>query len=256
MAWLLLGAGLLALALLAARAFTAADPRRLARALRWTGAGLLGLLALLCLVAGRLLLALPLAAAALLLLGRPLPFLGGLSGRAGGFPGPGSGAGGARAGGQVSEVETGWLRMRLDHDSGEIAGEVLQGRFAGRALDDLAPAELVELWRAIGTDDPQSARLVETYLDRHHGPDWRAAEAEPDAGESAQSGGGGGAQASMTRAEAYEVLGLSPGAGPEEIQDAYRRLMRNVHPDQGGSTWLAARINAARDVLLGPTRRN
>lgn len=251
MAWFLLGAGLLALALLAARALIATDPRRLARLVRFGGAGLLGLLALLCLVAGRLPLVLPLLMGALLLLGRPLPF--GLGGRRRGFPGMAGRTGGARTGGQVSEIETAWLRMRLDHDSGAIAGEVLQGRFAGRRLGDLALAELVALWREIGADDPQSARLVETYLDRHHGPDWRAA-----AGAAGEAGtqSGGGAQAPMTRAEAYEVLGLSPGAGPEEIQDAYRRLMRHVHPDQGGSTWLAARINAARDLLLGgPGRR-
>ena len=55
----------------------------------------------------------------------------------------------------------------------------------------------------------------------------------------------------MSREEAYEVLGLQPGAAEADIRDAHRRLMRGAHPDAGGSDWLAARINQARDVLLG-----
>jgi DnaJ family protein C protein 19 len=55
----------------------------------------------------------------------------------------------------------------------------------------------------------------------------------------------------MTRAEAYQVLGLQPGASEENIRAAHRRLMQAAHPDHGGSDWLAARINQARDILLG-----
>lgn len=55
----------------------------------------------------------------------------------------------------------------------------------------------------------------------------------------------------MSRQEAFEVLGLRPGASETEIRDAHRRLMRGAHPDAGGSDWLASRINQARDVLLG-----
>ena len=54
----------------------------------------------------------------------------------------------------------------------------------------------------------------------------------------------------MSRTEAYEVLGLKPGASGDEIHAAHRRLMRMAHPDTGGSDWLASRINQARDVLL------
>jgi DnaJ family protein C protein 19 len=66
--------------------------------------------------------------------------------------------------------------------------------------------------------------------------------------------GGGGAPRTagpMTRQEAYEVLGLRPNASEIEIREAHRRLMRGAHPDAGGSDWLAARVNQARDILLG-----
>ncbi len=59
------------------------------------------------------------------------------------------------------------------------------------------------------------------------------------------------ADAAMTRPQAYEVLGLQPGATPDEIREAHRRLMRAAHPDAGGSTWIATRLNQARDILLG-----
>jgi DnaJ family protein C protein 19 len=55
----------------------------------------------------------------------------------------------------------------------------------------------------------------------------------------------------MTRTEAYDVLGLAPGASKEQVLAEYRRLMKKVHPDQGGTTYLATRLNQAKDVLLG-----
>ncbi len=73
----------------------------------------------------------------------------------------------------------------------------------------------------------------------------------------AQRGGGGAAgrarpaRGTMSRDEAYQVLGLAPGASAEDIRAAHRRLIRTAHPDAGGSDWLAVRINQARDVLLG-----
>ena len=70
------------------------------------------------------------------------------------------------------------------------------------------------------------------------------------AGTSSPGTGGG----PMTREEAYQILGLAAGAGEAEIRAAHHRLMRAAHPDSGGSDWMAARVNQARDVLLGPAR--
>ncbi|MEW5727862.1 MAG: DnaJ domain-containing protein [Pseudomonadota bacterium] len=148
-------------------------------------------------------------------------------------------AGGQASAGNASSVETRFLSMTLDHDTGALDGTVVAGRFTGRALSSLDFAQAVELWHDVQSD-PQSAQVLEAWLDRTW-PDWR--------------GTGGGeerpaATGAMSRDEAWEILGLAPGAPPEEIKAAHRRLMRQVHPDHGGSTWLAARINQARDLLL------
>jgi DnaJ family protein C protein 19 len=82
---------------------------------------------------------------------------------------------------------------------------------------------------------------------------WQAARGRRVGGTNAGAGPGTARQSSgpMSRPEAYEVLGLRSGASKAEIKDAHRRLMRGAHPDAGGSDWLAARINQARDILLG-----
>ncbi len=137
--------------------------------------------------------------------------------------------------GQASGVRTPWLAMRLDHGSGQAEGEVLQGRFSGRPLQSLTLAEALTL-RGELAGDAQSLALMEAWLDRSH-PDWRTATAASPAGP-------------MTRDEAYQILGLDPGASAEEIKAAHRRLMLKLHPDQGGSTWMAAKLNEAKDLLL------
>lgn len=152
--------------------------------------------------------------------------------------GPGEGSAGR------STVATRFLSMELDHASGAMSGRVLVGRFAGRFLADLSLQELLDLWRECQSD-AQSVAVLEAYLDRHADPNWR--ERLRDAGQTTASMGFG----AMDRNEAYQVLGLSPGASHEDIQAAYRRLIQRVHPDHGGSSYLAARLNQARDVLLG-----
>lgn len=144
---------------------------------------------------------------------------------------------------RVSAVETDYLSMRLDHDTGIMSGTVRRGRFQGRHLAELAEDELVEVWRSCRAEDAQAARLMEAYLDRLR-PEWRAA------AEAAQAPPRGGSDA-MTREEAYAILGLKPDANDAEVREAHHRLMMGVHPDHGGSTYLAAKLNRAREVLLG-----
>ncbi|MCH8998176.1 MAG: molecular chaperone DnaJ [Proteobacteria bacterium] len=152
--------------------------------------------------------------------------------------------------GQASEVETRFFKMTLDHDSGVMTGLVKEGRFRGRALEDLGIEELVDLWAECRAEDAQSAAVLEAYLDRTQGEAWREA-AQRDhggAGAGPRPPSGPGA---MSREEAHEILGLEPGAGPEEIHEAHRRLMQKIHPDHGGSNYLAAKINQAKARLLG-----
>jgi DnaJ-like protein len=152
------------------------------------------------------------------------------------------------AGGQTSTVATAFLRMTLDHDTGSMEGTILRGRFAGMRLEELGPADLLALLRECRAEDEEGARLLEAYLDRLH-PDWR----DDLASEHAGSPGGGGARPSsgdMSVDEAYAILGLAPGADADAIKEAHRRLMVKLHPDHGGSDYLATKINRARDVLL------
>jgi DnaJ-domain-containing protein 1 len=138
--------------------------------------------------------------------------------------------------------------MRLDHETGEMDGRVLAGRHAGRMLSELARPELFEIAEDF-SGDPDSLRLLESYLDRAHSG-WRDdVQADRARRQSAASGTG-----RMSTHEAYEILGLEPGAGEAEVREAHRRLMKQVHPDRGGSAALAARINEAKERILGQHR--
>lgn len=150
----------------------------------------------------------------------------------GGFSSPGAG--------QRTEVRTAFMRAWIDHGTGDVGGTVLAGRFAGQELDALADNDLLELHRECGSD-PDSLKVLEAYLDRRLGADWRSAKRPPP----------GGSRSDMSRDEALAVLGLAEGATQDDIRAAYRRLIQRLHPDVGGSVDLAARINRARDVLLG-----
>ncbi len=156
----------------------------------------------------------------------------------------GSGSGASQ--GKRSEVKTPFLSMVLDHDSGEMNGEILQGRGKGRRLHELTRDELLGLLEDYRSVDPRSASLLETYLDRMHGSDWRSAH-----GGDGASGREPAGQTAMTLEEAYAVLGLERGASRAQVLEAHRRLMQKVHPDRGGSNFLAAQINQAKDMLVG-----
>jgi hypothetical protein len=159
--------------------------------------------------------------------------------------------GGATGGGRTSDVDTRFLRMSLDHDTGEMTGEVKEGAFAGRPVEAMALDELVDLLRTCLVEDQQSVQVLEAYLDRAH-PGWREETQEAAGGEKADAGSRSGAKGgNISRAEALDVLGLEDGATVEDIKEAHRRLIAGLHPDHGGSTYLAAKINQARDALLG-----
>ncbi|HVV43062.1 MAG TPA: DnaJ domain-containing protein [Nitrobacter sp.] len=166
-----------------------------------------------------------------------------------GFPGLGGmfGSHAQRSAGQASRVRSQFLEMSLDHDSGALGGRIIAGPYAGHALDEF---DLPQLAAMMSGFDAESCALLESYLDRRF-PAWRQ-HAQRDA-----AGGQGRAAASgkMTNEEAYQILGLRPGAGRDEIGRAHRTLMKKLHPDQGGSTYLAARVNEAKDTLLR-THRN
>ncbi|MGB5537635.1 MAG: DnaJ domain-containing protein, partial [Thiogranum sp.] len=147
--------------------------------------------------------------------------------------------------GRQSNVETRFIRMTLDHDSGEMNGRILEGRYTGEDLQSLSLEQLLELLTRYSREDEESAALLRAYLDRVHGDSWQQQEqAQADTQSSGFSG-------DMSHREAYDILGLEEGAGEEKIIEAHRRLMQKLHPDRGGSTFLAAKINQAKDLLLG-----
>lgn len=145
--------------------------------------------------------------------------------------------------GQTSSVQSRYIRMTLAHESGDINGEVLEGQYKGRSLKQLNLEELLHLLREC-QDDEESVALLHSYLDREHADTWRQ---QAGAEEKQQRASG---SEKMSHEEALQVLGLSPGASEEEIIEAHRRLMQKLHPDRGGSSYLAAKINQAKDTLL------
>lgn len=147
--------------------------------------------------------------------------------------------------GQTSQVETTYLNMALDHDTGSLSGSVKTGTHAGRQLKDLTLEELLQLYQEYSRIDEDSKLLLGNYIDRIHGTEWRA-----DNNESEQSGTNTGQNSNISEQEAYAILGLEAGADKASIIEAHRRLIQKLHPDRGGSSYLATKINQAKDLLL------
>lgn len=231
MATFLFGVVALLLVLGAISAFTKADPKQVARLLRWIGGiGALAVAAFL-LFRGAIAIAIPLGAFGLGLLGWTSFWPASFTART------------QRSTGQVSKVRTAFLEMELDHDTGAMRGHVIAGSHQGASLDALDRVALIKLLREV---DDDSRDLLAAYLDRM-APGWREQAQHDSAGSSGPPPAGGG---KMTEQEACQILGIAPGASKEEITRAHRSLIKKLHPDQGGTTYLAARINEAKDVLL------
>lgn len=148
------------------------------------------------------------------------------------------------AAGQSSDIATRYLRMSLDHETGTMIGTVLAGQFAGLRLEELSTADLLKLLRECRAEDEEGARLLEAYLDRAQ-PNWRDGLGGERAGSAPR-----GSTPDVTVDEAYAILGLASGADAVAIKAAHHRLMMQLHPDHGGTDYLATKINRARDVLL------
>lgn len=245
MLYLLSGLAVLTVVLIVLRGFTSAKPAVIARQLRFVGGALMMAVAAGLALRGRIDLALLIGFAGWgLLMGRGvLPWGSG-----------GWGSGGSGGAGQGSRVSTDHLEMELDHATGAIRGTVRKGRFAGQEVETLSPAELVLLWQDYTFADPNSAQVIEAYLDQRH-PIWRD-DLERQAGggrDQAYEGDARPPSASrgMTRAEALEILGLQDGATDDAVRSAHRELMKKLHPDRGGTNYLASKINEAKVILVG-----
>lgn len=189
----------------------------LAGKMHWVGAALTGLL-----VAAR---------QALPLLIRAFPMLASLKSRAGGNT-------------QQSTVSTAILRMHLNHETGALSGEVIEGPFKDWRLDDMGESQLSSLREYCEQEDEESAQLLAGYLEQ------RFSHTAEDAEQQSSSSANAASTSGMSRQEALEVLGLAPDADRQTIIDAHRKLMQKLHPDRGGSDYLAAKINQAKDLLL------
>ncbi len=246
MVTLIAGALLLLLGLYALKLWTKASPRALATALyKIAGYLMLGGAAF-SLVTGRFAAAVPLAMLGAGLLAQVNG--GGIGGWFSGLFGQGRFTGSRTP--RVSRVSSPVFEMELNHDTGILTGRVIAGPRAGVSLDDLAVPELLALRGGL---DAQSLALIEAYLDRR-APAWRE-DSQTNAGGRSGSGNNMSARNSaMTEEEAHQILGLEPGAGEAAVRTAHRALMKKLHPDHGGSSYLAARVNQAKDVILNKHR--
>lgn len=216
--------------------FRSANPALLARGIKLAGGVLALAVAAFTGIKGELAVAIPLGIFGAGLLGWA-PFGTAGFGNIGGIF-----RGGTKSSGQTSQVRSAFLDMSLDHDSGQLSGRIVAGPYAGQSLDAF---DLQQLAAMMASFDAESVALLESYLDRRF-PAWRQNAQGDTAGRHDRAASSG----KMTEEEAYQILGVKPGATRDEISRAHRSLMKKLHPDQGGSTYLAARVNEAKDTLL------
>lgn len=239
MSYLILGIAVMIGLLLAGNWFVSANPKTIIKVLKWGLLGLFAAILIFLVVAGRL-------GLALWALPALLPWLLRARSVARAAKNFSRMAGASAQSGQASTVSSQFLEMELDHDSGDMSGFVRAGQHAGRKLESLSLQQLIELFIEYQNQDIESARLLAAYLDREH-PDWREGEdatSHHGRHQSSQS------NSHMDRDEALRILGLEDPVQESEIKAAYHRLIGSLHPDRGGSAYLTAKINEARDILL------
>ncbi len=151
---------------------------------------------------------------------------------------------GSRKSEQISTIRTAYFEMELRHDDGAMDGNVLLGSYAERRLSSLQLQELLELYKECSAD-ADSAQVLEAYIDRTF-PNWR----EQAESQHTDSGMAVNDESTMTKTLALEILGLDETADRDQVSKAHRSLMQKMHPDRGGSDYLAKKINAAKDFLL------
>lgn len=231
LAYFIIGLALLIGLIVGANALAHADPKSIIRGFRIAAAILLGALATLFVFTGRFAFAPPLAILAIFLLSRK-PLFPKLT--------PSSG--------QKSEVKTDWLHAILDHDSGKMDALIIQGQFEGKKLSDLELPEFRILLEEL-ENDSQSSSIVQTFMNREFGNHENDTEYDHDRASSSDKSTENKVNG-MSMAEALEILELEPGANQEEIRAAHKRLMKKYHPDHGGSSYMAAKLNQAKDLLV------
>lgn len=194
---------------------------------------------LLLVITGRLHILAALGAALLLIIRqlpliiKALPFLQQLAGQAKN-----------KTAGQQSNLDTSLLSMTLDHDSGEMDGMITDGPYQGQRLSTMSQETQAALYQVAVARYPDSLEVLEVYFERVYGEQWQ--DKLGLSGQSTQAASNG----ELSVDEALDVLGLQPGASEEEVIAAHRKMMQKFHPDRGGSNYLAAKVNAAKDLLL------
>jgi CysZ protein len=162
-------------------------------------------------------------------------------------------ASGHNQGTHQSRVATRYLALVIDHLSGRMSGEVLDGPHKGQVLERVSTEDLLDLLERAYGSDAASAEALEVYLERERGHPVQAT--RPRAHSPVHHVRGPRVQPPLVRMapeEAQAILGIAPGSGPEEVRAAHKRLMQRLHPDRGGSAYLAAKINEAKEVLVNP----
>jgi hypothetical protein len=138
-----------------------------------------------------------------------------------------------------SQFRTQNLVVTINFASGQISGEIITGDLAGKQLSELSSDEIKTLSQQLKETDKESYVLLQAYL-------LRSGSFE----EHTTNNFNPGSYNEISKAEAYEVLGISANSSQQEVIKAHKRLMQRLHPDRGGSDYLAAKINAAKDLLI------